>query len=311
MTSTTPADQASAQAAAQEREQTQEQTRPVGWSFLRSWRWVGYASMLLIFSIACVLLGNWQFDRRAEARAEIDRLDANYGSPATPLADELPELDSFTEDTQKWRTVSVTGEYVGDPFLARNRPGPEGVGSDLLHALETTDGRIFFVDRGWLPVDGGAVDRGDVGVADLPAPPSGTVQVEARLRASEPSIAGRTSDGITVASIELPELARLSDTEGETYTGAYGMLVTESPATEHGVLPAEPERDEGPHLSYALQWYVFILIAAIGVAIAARSEYRTRNAESQVVQDQDRRAEARRTRRGPTDSDIEDALLDA
>ncbi|WP_241156205.1 SURF1 family cytochrome oxidase biogenesis protein [Leucobacter chromiireducens] len=281
----------------------------VGWSFLRSGRWFGYFTMLVIFSIACVLLGNWQFERRAEARAEIERLDSNYGSPAAPLADELPERAAFDSDHQKWRTVWVSGEYEGDPFLARNRPGPGGVGSDLIQALRTDDGEIFFVDRGWVSVDGGSAERGDVQIADLPAPPVGPVRVEARLRASEPEIAGRTSVGITVASIELPELARLTGTEGEAYTGAYGMLVSESPAGEHGVLPPEPERDEGPHLSYALQWYVFIIIACVGVAIAARREYRSLNADSGVVQEQDRRAAARKERRGPSDADVEDALL--
>ncbi|WP_133616688.1 SURF1 family cytochrome oxidase biogenesis protein [Leucobacter luti] len=285
--------------------------RPVGWSFLRSGRWFGYFTMLLIFSIACVLLGNWQFDRRAEARAEIDRLDANYGSAAAPLTEELPTLDAFDEATQKWRTIWASGEYIGDPFLARNRPGPEGVGSDLIQALRTTDGHVFFIDRGWVPVDGGSADRGEVGLADLPQAPSGQVRVEARLRASEPVVSGRTSSGITVASIEVPELAELTGTSGQAYTAAYGMLVSEDPAGEHGVLPREPERDEGPHLSYALQWYVFIIIAGIGVVVAARREYRSLNADSQLVRDQDRRAAARRTKRGPTDADVEDALYDA
>lgn len=282
----------------------------IGWTFLRSGRWFGYFTMLVVFSIACVLLGNWQFDRRAQARAEIERLDANYGSAAVPLATELPSLDAFDVDAQKWRTVSMRGEYIGEPTLARNRPGPQGVGSDLIQALRTDAGEVFFVDRGWVPVDGGAAARGEVSVSDLPQAPSGPVVVEARLRASEPRIDGRTSSGMTVASIELPELARLSGTEGEAYTGAYGMLISEDPAGEHGVLPAEPERDEGPHLSYALQWYVFILIAGIGVYVAARREYRSLNAGSEIVRAQDRRAAERKVRRGPSDADIEDALLD-
>lgn len=282
---------------------------PVGWSFLRSSRWIGYFAMLAIFSIACVFLGNWQFDRRAEARAEIDRIDANYDAPATPLAEELPNPAAFDEDAQKWRTVEAVGEYVGDPYLARNRPGREGVGSNLIQALHTEDGRVFFVDRGWVPIDGHEAETGGIAAEELPEPPSGEVRVEARLRASEPSIPGRTSAGRTVASIELPELARLTDTEGEAYTGAYGMLVTETPAGEHGVLPQKPERDEGPHLSYALQWYVFIGIACIGVAYAARREYRGLNPDSNAVREQDRRSAERRRRRGPSDAEEEDALI--
>ncbi|QZY52025.1 SURF1 family cytochrome oxidase biogenesis protein [Leucobacter tenebrionis] len=285
------------------------EAREVGWSFLYSGRWIGYFAMLAIFSVACVFLGNWQFDRRDEARAEIARIDANYGAPATPLAQELPDPAAFDEDAQKWRTVEAVGEYIGDPYLARNRPGSEGVGSNLIQALRTSDGRVFFVDRGWVPIDGHEAESGEVPAEDLPQAPSGEVRVEARLRASEPAIPGRTSVGSTVASIELPELARLSGTEGDAYTGAYGMLISETPSGEHGALPEKPERDEGPHLSYALQWYVFIGIAAVGVGYAARREYRGLNPDSSAVQEQDRRSAERRRRRGPSDAEEEDALI--
>ena len=281
----------------------------VGWSFLRSPRWIGYFAMLLVFSIACVFLGNWQFERRAEARAEIARIDANYDATPAPLADELTTRDAFELDAHKWRTVWVEGEYEGDPYLARNRPGPAGVGSDLIQAFRTAAGDVFFVDRGWVPFDGADAENVDLGA--LPQAPTGEVRVEARLRASEPAIPGRTSAGNSVASIELPELAGLTGTADDAYTGAYGMLISETPRGEHGVLPERPARDEGPHLSYALQWYVFIIIAGIGVAYAARREYRGLNAGTEAVRELDRKTAERRKRRGPSDADEEDALLDA
>ncbi len=289
---------------------SEEQELP-GWSFLRSRRWLGYYALLLAFSVACVMLGNWQFDRRAEARAEIDRIDANYDAPAIPLDAALPELSFFDEDQLKWQTVEVTGEYFGEPFLARNRPGPGGVGADLIHPLRTEDGRVFFVDRGWVPfeADSGS-ENAAVALEALPQPAEGWVLVEARLRAGEPAVEGRSSRGSTVGSIDLPEIARLAQVEAEAYTGAYGMLVSEEPTGEAGVLPDRPERDEGPHLSYALQWYVFIIIALGGVSYAARQEYRGLNAGSERVLEQDRRRAERRKRKGDTDADEEDALLD-
>ena len=278
---------------------------PIGWRFLRSRRWLGYFAMLLVFSVACVWLGNWQFERRAEARAEIARIDANYDAPARPLTEALPEFTAFDEDAQKWQTVEVTGVYEGESFLARNRPGAGGVGSNLLQPLRLADGSVFFVDRGWVPVAGA-----DEIPADLPAAPGGEVTVQARLRASEPEIFGRSTAGRSVASINLPELAAQIGAE-RAYTGAYGQLVSESPSGVTGILPDRPARDEGPHLSYALQWYVFILIAAIGVAYAARQEYRGLNAGDASVLREDARRSERRRRRQPSDADEEDALLDA
>jgi len=280
-------------------------TAAPGWGFLASRRWAGYGALFLVFTLVCIWLGNWQFERRAEARAEITRIDANYDAPAIPLTQALPTHDFFDEDDLKWQTVEARGSYLGDPFLARNRPGPDGgVGSNLIQPFQLEDGSVWFVDRGWVQIAG--TDQFDA--ARLPAAPRGEVTVQARLRASEPSIDGRSASGRSVPSIDLAWLS--TQVGAPSYTGAYGQLITESPEGEHGILPARPVRDEGPHLSYALQWYVFILIAAIGVAYAARQEYRSLNAQSESVRREDDRKARRSARRGPSDADIEDALLD-
>lgn len=293
----------------------------MGWRFLRSRRWIGYFSLFIVFSITCVLLGNWQFERRAEARAEIMRIDTNYDAAPLSLDETMPDPTMFDEDAHKWQPVEVTGVYESELYLARGRPGPEGVGANLIQPLRLEDGRLFFVDRGWVPVSNAEAGQSiDVIGKSLPKGPKGEVTVTARLRASEPAVAGRTTAGSSVGSIDLPELARLSDAAAGSYTGAYGQLISEQPsdaagatdelANRTGLLPQKPERDEGPHLSYALQWYVFILIAGIGVAYAARQEYRSLNAGDASVQREDRRKAERRERRGPSDAEEEDALLD-
>lgn len=276
----------------------------IGWRFLLSKRWFGYYAMLLIFAIACVFLGNWQFARRAEARAEIYRLDHNYDSPAVPLATEVPNPDRFDENTQKWRTVQVVGEYTGLPVLARGRPGPSGVGSDILQAVRTDSGTLFWIDRGWVPAD--------TSTADLPPAPRGKVTVLARLRAAEPRVQGRENTAKTVGSIHIADLLTVAGFSAATpsYTASYGMLISEKPTTEHGVLPDKPERDEGPHLSYALQWYVFIVIAVAGVGYAATREYRTLNAGSRQLAAADAKRAAKKAKRKPSDAEEEDALLD-
>ncbi len=156
-----------------------------GWSFLRSRRWFGYFALLLIFTIVCVWLGNWQFERRAQARAEISRIDANYDAAPLALSRTMTDPTKFDVDDHKWQTVELHGEYVGDTYLARNRPGPNGVGSSLIQAFQNDDGSVLFIDRGWVPVSGT-----DELPAGLPSAPSGEVTVHARLRASEPMILG-------------------------------------------------------------------------------------------------------------------------
>ena len=60
----------------------------------------------------------------------------------------------------------------------------------------------------------------------------------------------------------------------------YLALQEQTPA-QSGELPAvvpAPTLDEGPHLSYALQWFAFASIAAIGYLILARRQVLDRDA---------------------------------
>lgn len=280
-----------------------KQIEEPGWSFLRSPRWLGYYALIIVFSIACVFLGNWQFDRREQARAEIDRIDTNYDAQAIGIEEALPTLDHFDLDKNKWHPVKVRGAYVGEPFLARNRVSASGVGSLLVHPLQLENGQIFFVDRGWVPVNVTA------GIPDaLPMPAQGQVEVTARLRQSEALISNRETLGSTVGSINLPELESLVGQSA--YTGSYGQLVSESPQGETGELAPKPERDEGPHLSYALQWYVFILIVLGGAGYAASLEWKSLNTTAA----RKKRASKdllNRNQKKLTDAEEEDAYLDA
>lgn len=281
-------------------------TEPVGWTFLTSKRWLGYWALLLIFSVVCVLLGNWQFARRADARAEIARIDANYDAEPVALQEALTTPSAFDEDAQKWLPVTVAGVYLEqEQLVVRNRPNASEVGYEILAPLELDSGEVFIVNRGWIP----ASSDGSVAQVELPALPEGPVQVTARLKASEPTITGRVPELNSIGTINLDQVQSLIGVP--TYTGAYGLLINEEPSADHGALAERPERDEGPHLSYALQWYVFIVIALLGTLYGARQEYRSLNPDSPRTRAQDERRSRRRARNGRSDAEDEDALLDA
>lgn len=273
------------------------------WRFALSWRWARYLALAVVFAIVCCLLGFWQLDRRAQARAELDRIDNNYASAAVPLAEALPERDSF-DVSQKWTPVTLTGTYLkNDELLVRNRP-QNGPGFEVLTPMLLDDGSVFIVDRGWLPT-GNAQDSPDA----VPEAPSGTVTVEARLKPGEPTLPGRTAPEGQIATIQLTEIQDRMDRP--VYTGAYGLMVSESPApSERPQAAVKPARDEGPHLSYAFQWFVFAVFGFFGLGYALRQEYRTFNEDAP---DERERAEARRVKdraRQRTDAEIEDAMLE-
>lgn len=275
-----------------------------GWRFAFNRRWFGYLGIAVVFAIGCALLSQWQFDRREEAVLEVNRIEQNYDATPLTLADALPAIDSF-DINNKWMPITVTGTYlVDEQLLVRNRPYNGRPGFEVLTPLQLADGSVFIVDRGWVP-PGESSDLPDL----VPAPPSGEVTVVAHLKPGEPSLAGRSAPAGQIPTIQLDEIDSLLSQP--VYTGAYGLLASESPAPDTRPAPAtKPEPDEGPHLSYAIQWIVFAILGFGGLAYALRQEYRLINADDPAERERAaiRRAKAAAKR---TDADIEDALIDA
>jgi cytochrome oxidase assembly protein ShyY1 len=254
-------------------------------------RWGGYLALTMVFAIACGLLSWWQWSRRAEAVERIDRIEANYDAPARALTDLLPGLDDVAEEAE-WHPVALRGEYLADEqLLVRNRPRNGLAGYEVLVPLQLDDGRVFVVDRGWVP----AGDDLEAPRA-VPAPPPGEVVVVARLRSGEPEISGRSAPEGQLATIHLPSVVGLVD--APVYSGMYGLVVSEDPAPGEAPLPAfRPSLDEGSHLSYALQWIAFGVLAFVGLAWAVRRERALAAGASPV-------------RRRERDAEIEDELVD-
>ncbi len=275
-----------------------------GWKFVRSWRWTGYLAFVVIFALACVLLAQWQLARRTEAVHANDKVIANYDSTPAPLAATLPHLDSFA-DSQEWRQVLLEGTYLSDEqLLVRTRPFQGSPGFEVLVPFKVSTGGIFIVDRGWVPV-GTTQDAPDT----IPAPPAGEVRVVVRLKPGESRVPGRSAPAGQVATIELKDIQKTLDKP--TYTGAYGLMVSEDPGTtDRPKAYPKPVIDEGPHLSYAFQWIVFGVLAFIALAWAVRQEYRLINADDPAERKRAKERERRLRARGPSDSDIEDAIID-
>lgn len=261
-------------------------------------RWLGWLAFTTVFAVVCVLLAQWQWSRRVEVVAEMRVIAENWDSVPVELRELLPpgvELDPARE----WSPVALEGEYLPESqVLVRNRPLNARPGFEVLTPLLLESGEVFIVDRGWLPV-GSAQDSPDV----VPAPPEGRVQVVVRLKPGEPTIAGRGAPEGQIATIHLPELAEQID-EGAVITGAYGLLDSESPgAAERPTAATRPINDEGPHLSYTFQWYLFALLGFVGFGWALRQEHRTARAAETGE-------ELPKPKRG-LDAEVEDAILDA
>jgi cytochrome oxidase assembly protein ShyY1 len=275
------------------------------WSFAFSQRWFGYLALVVAFATGCVFLSQWQFDRRAEAAAEVARVSTNWDAEPQQLNIVMPELGELDVDN-KWIPVSLSGQYrVSEQLLVRGRPYAGQPGFDVLVPFELDGGRVIIIDRGWVPT-GNRQDAPDA----VPTPPTGLIDIVAHLKPGEPTVRGRSAPEGQVATIHLPTIATMID--DPTYIGGYGLLAEERPsAADMPRAYPKPLLDEGAHLSYAFQWVAFGILAFIGLGWAIRQEYRLINEADPEERERAQKRKRKVEDRGPTDAQIEDAILDA
>ncbi|AOX47161.1 SURF1 family protein [Microbacterium sp. BH-3-3-3] len=282
-----------------------------------------YVGVAILFAIACAFLSNWQFSRNAERSEQLELVANNYDATPVALGDLLAPGAELTP-SDEWRPVRLEGRYLADEqLLVRNRAHGGSAAYEQLVPFRLDDGRTLLVDRGWLP-PGNSQSLPD----DIPDPPSGEVTVEVRLRPGEAApTSGRTAEAGQVPTINLGLVAEQT---GPLEPGAYGLLMSETPAPATAPLTVDPpSNDPGPYLSYAIQWILFALMGFGFITYVIVSERRLRREDAEdddddivpaaapVRADEGRRRvdpiALHRSRKLPRDRDAddEDALLDA
>jgi cytochrome oxidase assembly protein ShyY1 len=217
-------------------------------------RWLSWISLATIFSIACWFLSQWQFARAAEVDRANAIVLANYNSTPVPL-EELLTPNSKWDSELEYRQVVVSGQYLpAASYLIRNRPNSGNPGFLQLTAFQTDSENIIWVERGWLPT-GNNQDSPD----QVPQVDTIHRQVILRLRPTEPKLDRGAPTG-QLPSIDLPAASALLDNQ-VVFTQSYGRLVSESPTLSRGLPLPMPELNQGNHLSYAMQWILFALMA--------------------------------------------------
>lgn len=237
---------------------------------LVSRRWWWTTLLVIAGVIVLVRLGFWQLERletrrqaNAAYKAKIETLPLDLNEPL-PANEPLELLD---------RRAIAEGTYDYDHQLILGQQNWQGApGVHLITPLILRDGtRAILVDRGWIPnqeYTQGNLDRFDE---------SGAAVVTGTLQLSQELSGGGTS------LIEEPqeEWYRI-DIGAIQKQLPYELLpVYMIPAAREGTqdlpLRSEPEVDlsDGPHLSYAIQWFSFALMLAIGYGwYVSRNEQR-------------------------------------
>jgi cytochrome oxidase assembly protein ShyY1 len=237
-------------------------------------RWLVGHVVVLAMAALFVRLGLWQLDRLDQVRASNALIETRRSLPVVDL-DRLVQADDPRGGPAVQRRVVVSGRYDTSARIVSDFRSVDGqTGVDVLTPLVTEGGAAVIVDRGWVPAA-----TPEAGIPSAVAPPGGPVEIRGFALEGAPSGSARaaTREGVLqLTRIDLGVLQR--ELARYDLYPVYVRLQTQQPGQSSG-LPRPvppPALDEGPHLSYAVQWFVFAIIGLIGWPILLRRVARDR-----------------------------------
>ena len=219
-------------------------------------------------------LGFWQLNRLDEKRKFNSVLSTHSSTPVQSLDEAVPA--KWNKATSEWLRVSVSGSYdfsKAVTIINRSQDGTAGYNSVV--PFTSTNNRTILVNRGFVPL-----------VMEAPVAPTGEIEIIGYLRASQSRSALGPIDSTEAGNTEFQrfDIPLISAHFGKTIEPMFLQLITESPAGE-SQWPAKvalPPLDEGTHMSYALQWFFFCLVAFTAWVVVIRRKIMQVNALTQA-----------------------------
>jgi surfeit locus 1 family protein len=217
-------------------------------------------------------LGIWQLDRFEQRQAFNNHYFEQIEKPPYELSSETLDQDL---ETMAYREITVSGRYDHSNEVAiRNQSWENQPGVHLLTPLIISgSNHAVLVDRGWIPLD--VYQSGnwqDFSETD-PVIVNGII----RLSQTQPTLGGRPDP--TPKPGETIKAWNFVDTETISTQIPYPLItiyIQQSPDLNRDRLPypslPEIEITDGPHLSYAIQWFAFTVILGGGYLILLHRE---------------------------------------
>ena len=234
---------------------------------LFSRRWLGGTILVFVAMGLFVRLGIWQLDRLEERRGQNEALRAVLDAPPLNLAEPLPSEPEALEN----RLATVSGRYdFTNERVVLLQTWQGALGVQLVTPL-LVDGLVdtaVLINRGWVPQA-----EYEAGALEQYRTESGMVQISGYLALSQP---GREASGEVatqeVYRVDIPAIELALPYE------LLPIILVEAPTETVDVTPPlraprEVDLSEGPHLSYAWQWFIFCLLTGgLYLVFVRRSE---------------------------------------
>lgn len=230
-------------------------------AFLLRPKWIAFHLLVFAAIAAMIWLAFWQLRRLDERRAFNDVVAERIDRAPVPF-DELLPTAIDDPDAVEWRQVTVAGSYLDDQVVWFNRSQDGLAGDNVLTALVDAETTVV-VNRGFVVLG-----------TEVPPAPSGEVEVLGRIRVPGERQRGGLTDSTDgpVTEVRRVDLGLLGQQLPGEVAPVYLDLIGSVPNVGPGdpaPVPA-PTLDEGPHLSYAVQWLIFATAVLIGWILAVR-----------------------------------------
>ncbi|RSS80878.1 SURF1 family protein [Streptomyces sp. WAC06614] len=248
--------------------------------FVLTRQWVCLTLLALVLIPVMIKLGFWQYHRH-EHRVANNRLIAESLAARPVPVTELTSAGHIVPRSDYWRTVTATGTFdTAHEVVVRMRTNADDrVGFHVITPLLLADGRAVLVNRGWVA---GGDDPQDY--PPVPAAPTGEVTVTGRLKADETSGSSGIKDrsGLPDRQVMLINSEQQARALGRPVLGGYLELTDPVPPDRKPEPVGAPDHDSiGPHMAYAVQWWLFAAGVPVGWVVLVRREKRERAAAAE------------------------------
>ncbi|NTV40258.1 MAG: SURF1 family protein, partial [Demequinaceae bacterium] len=213
-------------------------------------------TVVIVLALMAVGLvaGKWQWGRYETRANALRAQDKASGLDTVPL-ESILSPDALGPGNADWRTVTVAGAIEAGGLVELRGRSVDGTATiQYLAWLHTEQGNAVLINLGWTP-------RSE---PSLPVIPDGAITVTGTVRSFE-SDNGRPGTRITPAQMGL--------VDGQVLQ-AYVMVdsACADAGCVTGLKPVPlPALSTGPHLSYAMQWWLLLVAAApVGVWLTVR-----------------------------------------
>jgi cytochrome oxidase assembly protein ShyY1 len=249
--------------------------------FLLNRQWVILTLVGLALIPTMIRLGFWQLHRHEHRVAQNQLIGDNLGAPPVAV-DKLTSPGRTVPRDDTWRTVTATGAYdTVHEVVVRQRTGSDeqSIGYFVLTPLLLRDGRAVLVNRGWIPAGADLTT-----FPKVPTAPTGKVTVTGRLKADETTGNSGLKDkkGLPPRQVTLINSEQQAKNLPRPVLGGFIELTGSSPkGTEQPQpVPAPDHSDIGPHMAYAIQWWLFSAGVPVGWIVLVRRERRDLSARA-------------------------------